>query len=93
MSEGEFLLMLLTHPPRCSLSAFKTGWCSLGIALQRAWATSKHAQMVAQASMSAGVAVSGHINGIINMSSGSLKFRIDECDWQTTQITCLLLRP
>lgn len=36
--------------------------------------------------------MSGHINRVINMSSRSLKFRIDECDWQTAQINMLIIK-
>lgn len=47
--------------------------------------------MVAQSSTSAGIIVSGQMNRVINMSSRSLKFRIDECNWQTTQINMLII--
>lgn len=47
--------------------------------------------MVAQSSTSAGITVSGQMNGVINMSSRSLKFRIDGCNWQTTQINMLII--
>lgn len=93
MSEGEFLLNA-THTSTSLLRfclqkrlVFPQHWSLEGLGWKRVFPE----QLVSQSSTSAGITVSGHINRVINMSSRSLKFRIDEYDWQTAQINMLII--
>ena len=91
MSEEEFLLMLLIHPPPCSFHVFKKGWCSLGTGLYRAQTVASVPGTVARHLPLQVLLMSCRSTRVLSMSSRSLKSRIDECDGQTTQINKLII--
>lgn len=91
MSEGEFLPVADTYPPAAPSLLSKKASVLLALAFRGPGPEASIPRIIAQASNSARISESGHINRVINMSGRSLKFRIDECDQQTTQINMLII--